>query len=77
MDDSDDLAEGVTLSLSPLNDADVRNPLAGYLWYAQDEMADSAFGGARAASTFDTSLANELVEQVYCILLINAARELA
>ena len=77
VDDSDDLAEGVTLSLSPLNDADVRNPLAGYLWYAQDEMADSAFGGARAASTFDTSLANELVEQVYCILLINAARELA
>jgi hypothetical protein len=77
VDDSNDLAEGVTLSMSPLNDADVRNPLAGYLCYAQDEMADSAYGGARAASTFDTSLANELVQQVYCIVLVNAARELA
>jgi hypothetical protein len=77
VDDSDDLAEGVTLSMSPLNDADVRNPYAGVLWYAQDEMSDSAYGGARAASTFDTSLANELVQQAFCVLLINGARELA
>jgi len=77
VDDSDDLSEGVTVSLSPLNDADVRNPLAGYLWYCQDELADSSAGGARSAATFDTVLANELVEQSYCVLLINAARELA
>ena len=77
VDDSDDLSEGVTISMSPLNDADVRNPLAGYLYYCQDELADSSAGGARSASTFDVVLANELVEQSYCILLINAARELA
>ena len=77
VDDSDDLSEGVTVSLSPLNDADVRNPLAGYLWYCQDEIADGQVGGGRATATFDTSLANELVEQEYCVLLVNAARELA
>lgn len=77
VDDSDDLAEGVTLSMSPLNDADVRNPLAGYLWYCQDEIADGLAGGSRSTSDFDGTLAEELVEQTYCVLLINAARELA
>lgn len=77
VDDSNDLGEGVTLSMSPLNDADVANPYAGVLWYCQDEMADSAQGGPNAAATFDTSLANELVEQEFCVLLINGARELA
>jgi hypothetical protein len=77
VDDSDDLSEGVTLSLSPLNDADVRNPLAGYLWYCQDEIADGQVGGSRATATFDTALAEETVEQEFCVLLVNAARELA
>lgn len=77
VDDSDDLAAGVTLSLSPLNDADVRNPLAGYLWYCQNEYANATVGLANTASTFDGTLADELVQQEYCILLINAARELA
>jgi hypothetical protein len=77
VDDSNDLSEGVTLSMSPLNDADVRNPLAGYLWYCQDEIADGLAGGSRSTSTFDGTLANELVEQEYCVLLVNAARELA
>ena len=77
VDDSADLAEGVTLSMSPLNQADVRNPLAGYLWYCQDEIADGQVGGSRATCTFDGSLSNSLVEQVYCVLLVNAARELA
>ena len=77
VDDSQDLGEGVTLSLSPLNEDDLRNPLAGYLWYCQDEIADGQVGGSRATATFDTSLSNSLVEQVYCVLLVNAARELA
>jgi hypothetical protein len=77
VDDSDDLGEGVTLSMSPLNDADVRNPLAGYLMYCQDEIADGFAAGARTTSTFDGTLADELVEQTYCVLLVNAARELA
>lgn len=69
VDDSDDLGEGVTLSMSPLNDAGVANPQAGWLHYAQDEMPDSAYGGARASATFDNSLANELVQQVYAVVL--------
>lgn len=75
VDDSNDLSEGVTLSMSPMNDADVWNPLAGYLWYCQDEMADAAVGGARSVSTFDGTLPNEATEQIYCVLLVNAARE--
>jgi hypothetical protein len=77
VDDSDDLSAGVTLSMSPLNDATVRNPLAGYLWYCQTEIADGYAGGARSTSTFDTALPNSLTEQVYCVLLVNNGRELA
>jgi len=76
VDDSDDLSAGVTLSMSPLNDADVKNPQAGVLWYCQDEIADGLAGGSRSTSTFDGTLANELVEQVYCVLLINDSRDL-
>lgn len=77
VDDSDDLAEGVTLSMSPLNDADVKNPQAGILFYCQTEYANSQVGLANTASTFDTVLANELVEQEYCVFLFNGSRELA
>jgi len=77
VDDSDDLSEGVTLSMSPLSDAGLRNPQAGVLFYCQDEYANTQVGGANATSTFDTSLANSLVEQEYCVLLFNGSRELA
>ena len=78
VDDSNDLSEGVTLSMSQFNDTGtLRNPLAGYLWYCQDELADAGVGGPNATSTFDGTLANSLVEQEYCVLLINAARELS
>jgi hypothetical protein len=69
VDDSNDLGEGVTLSMSPLNDADVANPMAGVLFYCQDEYADAVAGGANSSPTFDTSLANELVEQAFCVML--------
>jgi len=69
VDDSADLSEGVTVSMSPLNHAGLANPLAGYLWYCQDEIADGQVGGSRALATFDTALANEAVEQIYCVLL--------
>ena len=77
VDDSADLAAGDTLSMSPANSAGTRNPLAGYLWYCQDEIADGQVGGSRSTATFDTSLSNSLVSQIYCVLLVNAARELA
>ena len=77
VDDSNDLGEGVTLSMSPLNDGDLENPLAGVLWYCQDEIADGQVGGARATATFDTALPNELTEQEFCVLLVAGFRELA
>ena len=78
VDDSSDLGLGVTLSMSPFNETGtLRNPLAGYLWYCQDEIPDGQVGGARSVSLFDSSLSDSLVEQVYCVLLVNAARELS
>ena len=77
VDDSASLAAGVTLSMSPLNAAGLRNPVAGHLTYCQNEMADDMVGGARAAHTFDDDLSNSLVQQAYCIILSNGWRELA
>jgi hypothetical protein len=72
VDDSADLSAGVTLSMSPLNHAGLANPLAGWLVYCQDEIADGQVGGGRLVATFDTALANEAVEQVYCVMLRGA-----
>jgi hypothetical protein len=77
VDDSNDLSEGVTLSMSPLNDNAVKNPQAGVLWYCQDEIADGLAGGARLTSTFDTVLPGVETEQEFCVLLFNGSRELA
>jgi hypothetical protein len=75
VDDSQALGAGVTLSLSPLNEDGLKNPVAGHLIYCQDEMADDMVGGARAAATFDTALSNSLVEQTYCVVLSNGWRD--
>ena len=78
VDDSQALSAGVTLSMSPLNGhGGLKNPLAGVLWYCQNELANAAMGGARSAATFDTALPNEETEQEYCVLLINNSRDLA
>jgi hypothetical protein len=77
VDDSGDLGEGVTLSLSPLNEGGLRNPLAGYLWYDQDEYIDSVVGGPNASAQWPKTWVDELYQPVVSILLINAARELA
>jgi hypothetical protein len=69
VDDSTYLSEGVTLSMSPLNAAGLENPLAGWLWYCQNEIADVAAGGGRLVSAFDTVLPNSETEQEYCVLL--------
>lgn len=42
------LAAGVTITLSPLNNAGLANPLAGWLWYDQTEDEDAAVGGGNA-----------------------------
>ena len=77
VDDSDDLLAGTTLSMSPLNSAGLKNPMAGVLWYCQDEIADGSVGGARATSTFDGTLPDSNTDQEYCVLLINNTRDLA
>lgn len=69
VDDSAALSAGVTLSMSHDNSWGVENPLAGWLWYCQDEIADGIAGGSRATSTFDTSLPDVETEQEYCVML--------
>ena len=70
VDDSDSLSAGVTLSMANETAAELLNPQAGVLWYCQDEMANSEMGGARIYDTFDHTLADTLVEQIYCVLLM-------
>jgi hypothetical protein len=71
VDDSSVLSTGVTLSTSPVNDDGAANPLAGYLYYCQDEMLDSGIGGPNASAVWPKIVANELVEDEYCIMLVN------
>ena len=71
VDDSDDLSAGVTLSRSPLNEDDEANPLAGYLFYCQDDYDDTGVGGADANVSYPRTCANSLVEQTYCVMLVN------
>ncbi len=56
VDDSADLANGVTLSLSPLNENDLVNPWAGWLWYDQTEDEDIGVGGANVDAWPKTAL---------------------
>ena len=71
VDDSDDLAAGVTLSRSPLNEDGNANPLAGYLHYCQDDYDDTGVGGADANVSYPRTCAESLVEQTYCVMLVN------
>ena len=72
VDDSHDLSEGVTLSFARLNEDDEENPLAGHLWYCQDEIADGQVGGSRATATFDTTMLTTKDEQIFCVKLTTA-----
>ena len=69
VDDSNDLGEGCTLSLSRLNDADVANPMAGVLWYDQDEYDGSSVGGANTSSAWPKSWSETVYEYAVCVLL--------
>jgi len=77
VDDSDDLSEGVTLSMSALNTAGLKNPLWGVLWYAQDEYVDRYVGGANTAAVWPKTLANSKVETEFTVLHVAGSRELA
>ena len=72
VDDSPDLGAGVTLSLSPWNDANAPNPLAGYLFYCQDEYVNTGVGGPNIDAVWPKTVSGvALVEAEYCILLVN------
>lgn len=72
VDDSSALASGVTLSMSPLNNnGGQANPLAGYIFYCQDDYDDTGVAGAGANVSYPRTVANSLVEQEYCVLLTN------
>lgn len=73
VDDSDDLGAGCTLSMSDDNEDGLANPLAGYLWYCQDEHVDSGVGGPQSACTFPLSWDDdEDNEYLVCVMLTNA-----
>jgi hypothetical protein len=70
VDDSNHLPAGVTLSMSPTNYNGDGNPLAGYIFYCQDDYDDSGVGGAGANVTYPRTQANDTTSE-YCILLTN------
>jgi hypothetical protein len=72
IDDSAGLGAGVTLSLSPLNDADLPNPLFGYIFYCQDEYADSEVGGPNERAALPATASDSvLVESLLCVMQVN------
>ena len=80
VDDSSDLGAGCTLSMSPLNDANpaLPNPMAGVLWYDQDEYVNAAQAGGVLEATWPKAWSNVATgEHLVCILQINGARDLA
>lgn len=69
VDDSGPLSSGVTLSLSMTNESGSLNPLAGWIFYCQDEYDDSGFGGLNAAGLPHTQSSTATVEVLACVLL--------
>ncbi len=69
VDDSDDLATGVTLSLSPLNDAGLSNPLAGFAWRQAGDEPDTGIGGGNT-DPYPITIANSLTNTTLDVLLI-------
>lgn len=63
---------GVTLSFSPLNDAEEANPLAGYVFWCQDEYADSGVGGPNASQDIPQPAAEDTTEVLtLCVMQVN------
>jgi len=75
VDDSDDcstLDTGCTLSFSPLNEDDSPNPLAGYVFWCQDEYDDEGIGGANTTQGINQPAAENTSERMtLCVMLVN------
>lgn len=79
VDDSADVAAlgaGVTLSFSSTNEAGNDNPLAGYVFWCQDEYADQGVGGPNSTQGIDQPSETDTSEALtLCILMVNDAGE--
>lgn len=63
---------GVTLSFSPTNDDDANNPLAGYVFWCQDEYADSGIGGPNTTQGINQPADDDTTEVLtLCVMLVN------
>ena len=70
LDDSPGLPTDVTLSFSPLNAAGDANPLAGIIHRGQSDYDDSGVGGFGASTDFPVTVADELTEVQFAVMLI-------
>lgn len=75
VDDSDDLSTldtGCTLSFSDTNEDGTANPLAGYVWWCQDEYADSGVGGPNSTQGINQPAEVDTSERMtLCVMLTN------
>lgn len=75
VDDSDDLATagaGCTLSFSEYNEDDDLNPLAGYVFWCQDQYQDSGMGGPNTAQGIDQPTEDDTTTVLtLCVMLVN------
>lgn len=63
---------GATLSFSPTNASDANNPLAGYVFWCQDEYADVKVGGPNTTQGLDQPAATDTTEVLtLCVMLVN------
>ena len=70
IDDSHEIAAGCTLSRSAANDFAAGNPLAGYLFYAQDDYADFGIGGPNLVDDWPKAMSNIATEYVLVPVLL-------
>ena len=72
IDDSTDLPAGSTLSFSPMNENAAANPLAGYVFWCQDEYADFCVGGPNSTQSIPQPAAVDTLETLtLCVMLTN------
>ena len=73
VDDSAALDDGVTLSMSGSSSASLNNPLAGYVFYDQDEYYDSGIGGAGSAMSYPKTASGSSTENILLNVLLTSS----
>ena len=66
------LSTGCTLSFASVNGAAANNPLAGYVWWCQDEFDDQGVGGPNTSQEINQPAATDTSEMLtLCVQLVN------